>query len=232
MTMYEYTYITWTLFFALIWIGLYFSRKDTRKEMLWISILMGFAGILTESTHVLDWWQPITLTGTSVGFEDFLIGFFIGGIASVIYEFIAHKKLSSSQRVKKDPFFGKYFFRVFFLVVGFIFLGSFFLLSLHSFYALSLSLLCGIGYIWYRRHDLIKNSLISGVLVGILGSLSYPLLEWIYPGWVNAFWNSENVWFSYVLFNVPIAEYIWWFLAGTFIGPLYEYWNEKRLINA
>ena len=74
MVSYQYSYLIWTGIFFLIWLILYLWRKDIRKEMLIISVLFGFGGIFSELIYVQDWWQPLTLTNTSIGIEDFLIG--------------------------------------------------------------------------------------------------------------------------------------------------------------
>ena len=63
-----------------------------------MSLLFGFGGIVSEQTHTQDWWQPLTLTGTRIGVEDFLIGFAIGGIAAVIYAEAYRKKVSRIHR--------------------------------------------------------------------------------------------------------------------------------------
>ena len=54
--------------------------------MLVISLIFAFAGPLAEIIYFQDWWHPFTLTGSFLSLEPFLIGFSIGGVASVIYE--------------------------------------------------------------------------------------------------------------------------------------------------
>ncbi len=101
---YIYAYFIWAAIFGIIWISLYFWRKDVRKEMLIVSIFMGFIGILTEIIHIQDWWQPLTITRSTIGIEDFLIGFFIGGIAAIIYEEIYQKKINTRKKFDiKNP---------------------------------------------------------------------------------------------------------------------------------
>ena len=83
--------------------------------MITISIIFGIGGILSEFYHIQDWWQPLIITNTPIGIEDFLIGFFIGGIAAVIYEEIYKKKIrirkqNKSPNLKKmQIFIWKYF---------------------------------------------------------------------------------------------------------------------------
>ncbi len=84
----QYAYLILGCLLLSIWLGLFLYRKDIRREMMIISIAFGFGGLLAEYVYLKDWWQPLIITGTRIGFEDFLFGFTTGGIASVIYEVI------------------------------------------------------------------------------------------------------------------------------------------------
>src|SRR3989338_6459320 len=44
------------------------------------------SGVTARTFFVQDYWDPLLVFGSTVGFEDFLYGFSIGGIASVLYE--------------------------------------------------------------------------------------------------------------------------------------------------
>lgn len=125
-----------------------------------------------------------------------------------------------------------YFLR--FYVLGFIFItifvGSFYILHLNTFLCSILAFGFGIVTIWLYRRDLILNSLLSGCLILIISFLVYSVVEIITPGWVHAFWYFKNV-PNIVVFNVPIDDLIWYFLAGAFIGPLYEFWKWAKPID-
>lgn len=72
--------------------GFFIRRKDLRREIFFISILISIISVLTSYCWwTKDWWRPNTVTGTIVGIEDFIIGFTAGGIMSVIYDFIFNK---------------------------------------------------------------------------------------------------------------------------------------------
>ncbi len=123
---YQFFYATWAALFLLIWVVLFLIRKDTRREILIISLAFGFAGLASQKLHLHDWWQPLRITNTSLGLEDFFIGFAIGGVAAVLYEFVVRKQaVHASQRetIRKSS----YFFLAFF---GFVFTTCFFTLAL------------------------------------------------------------------------------------------------------
>jgi len=227
MVNYQYIYLIWSGIFFSIWLGLYLWRKDVRKEMLMISILFGFAGILSEIVYVQDWWKPLTITGTLIGIEDFLIGFFIGGVAAVIYEEIYKKKIL----IKRKSRFTNQNFLSLIILFGILFLGSFYIIGISSFYSSGIAFTISTFVILLKRGDLIINSVISGFLILIIGSLAYFFLQIIQPGFIEEFWYLEDVWYANLFLGIPVAEYIWFFLAGAFIGPIYEYWKEGKLIN-
>ena len=34
-----------------------------------------------------------------------------------------------------------------------------------------------------------------------------------------------------MILGIPLEEHVFYFLLGAFLGPLYEYWKEGKLIN-
>jgi hypothetical protein len=225
----KYSYLLMGLIFLVIWTFLFIFRKNLRREMLTMSILFGIAGALVERVYLHDWWFPATITGTRIGLEDFLFGFVIGGISASIYEFIFRKRLRKkaldSQESKKK--------RLAFAALGLFFIamfaGCFFLLSLNTLQASIIAFVSATAIVYFARRDLIIPSLVTGGVMVILACIVYSLTELITPGWVQAFWYFKNI-PNIVIFAVPIDDFIWYFLAGAFIAPLYEYWQEARLV--
>ena len=230
MVNYQYTYLIGNFLGLIVWVFLFLKRKDTRKEMLVISILFGIAGLLTQPIYLLDWWRPLTITGTAVGIEDFLFGFVIGGVAAVVYEYLFRKRIKI-KKVKKiiERKRDINLLFLFFLLAG-IFILSVFILRINTLIASILGFGIPTLIIYYRRKDLIKDSILSGILTLFIAIVIYNILNLITPGFFDEFWFFQNVG-RVILMGVPLEEYIWYFLAGSFIGPLYEYWKEGELIN-
>jgi hypothetical protein len=65
-----------------------------------------------------------------------------------------------------------------------------------------------------------------------MGAFVYFSLYNIDSNFIDKFWYIPNYWFSLKIFGIPIAEYIWYFFAGAFIGPLYEYIKDLGLKNS
>tara|TARA_Y100000310_G_scaffold329510_1_gene399519 strand:- start:1209 stop:1907 length:699 start_codon:yes stop_codon:yes gene_type:complete len=230
MVNYTYTYLIGALILLVPWIILFLWRKDTRKEMLIISIIFGFIGVLFESITMLDWWRPLTITGTLPSIEDFIYTFAIAGIGAVAYSVIFNKKVKIKKRSEKTEFKRNLNFGFLGLMGILIFFGSFFILKLNTLIAFIIGALIPIFIIWIKRKDLILSSIISGFLLLIISAPVYYLLELISPGWIDAFWYFQNT-PKIILFWVPIDDIIFYFLSGLLLGPLYEYWQEGRLVN-
>ena len=224
---YQYSYLIGDLVLLVFWSILFYLRKDVRKEMLAISLIFGIIGIFTGFIYFLDWWHPQTITNTTISLEDFLFGFVIAGIASVIYITIFRKRLKFkklNQKLKSN--------KILLLVILFaiIFFVSLYILKLNTFYSAIISFLILIFFIWFKRKDLILNSLISGILLVIISVPAYLIPEFITPGWIQASWYFENL-SGITFFKVPIEDFIWIFLTGAFIGPLYEFYKEAKVVS-
>lgn len=218
------------LVFLVFWLALFIWKKDIRKEMLIMSIIFAFAGPLADILYTQDWWHPSTLTNTPIGLEAFFVGFMIGGIASVIYEDIFKKKLKIRKVSKTKEVKSNFGFLFILSISAVLFFGTFYLLKFNSLIATIIALLIPTVIIWIKRKDLIIDSLATGVLLVIVASLIYTVLEFLTPGWIYAFWYFKNI-PNIIIFSLPLDDIIWYFLAGLFIGPLYEYWQEGRLID-
>ena len=84
--------------------------------------------------------------------------------------------------------------------------------------------------IYIKRKDLIDESLATAVIITIMSVIGYSLLNLISPGFIEEFWLFQNIG-KVLILGVPLEEIIWFFVIGAFIGPLYEYWKEGKLIN-
>lgn len=225
---YQYSYFIGTLVLLIIWLNLFLLRKDVRKEMLVISLISGFAGLIVDPVYSSDWWRPPTITNTMPGVESFIFGFSVAGVASIIYEEVFRKKVKIKKKSKKQE--AKENINYFFisLLLAALFFGGFFILKINSFYSSLPAFLIPLSIIWFKRKDLILDSLISGFLLMIASFLFYIIPELITPGWIASAWNF-GVLSKITILKVPLEDLIWFFLAGMYIGPLYEYWKKGKL---
>lgn len=222
---YKYIYFTGIFLALIVWIIFFVIRKDTRKEMIILSLIFGIPGPLAAYVHLNDWWKPITLTGNPIGIEDFLFGFVVGGIAGVIYEFVFNKEVKT--KIKKSDF------KLILIPVSLMFLIYFGLsltFKINTFISSISSFVIPTILILIKRKDLVKNSLLSGLLLMIFAFIGYQILNLINPSFFENIWQFKNIG-KIIFLNIPLEEYIWFFTFGCFFGPLYEYWKKGKLIN-
>ncbi|MDP1729395.1 MAG: lycopene cyclase domain-containing protein [archaeon] len=226
---YQYSYLLGDAVLLIIWFALFFWRKNIRKEMIIISSLFGVAGIIAQFVYTADWWHPLTITNTLVGIEDFIFGFSVGGIASIIYEEVFKKRIRLRKASKKRELQEDKNFFLIGLSLAVIFFISFYFLKINSFYSSILAFAIPLIYMWLKRKDLIYDSLASGFLLMLVSFLAFIIPEFITPGWVQSAWYLENL-SGIIILKAPLEDIIWFFLAGAFIGPLYEFWKEGKLV--
>lgn len=224
---YKYAYLLGNLFLLLpVWAVLFWLRPDKRKEMLIVSLLTGFAGPLSELWYLQDYWNPETFNGWPIGFEDYLFGFGIGGIASVAYEVFSRRYYMR----KKDH---RYKWLSFLLPVSIAFLALFnvlFFSGINSIYASIIAFLAVAAVFIFFRPDLARDALLSGLVMGLLMFLGYMFFLAVFPEAIERFWQLKNL--SGVLVRgVPIEELLWAFGLGMIMGPAYEFFTGRRLKN-
>ena len=217
-----YKYLIGTGIFFVIWLSLFLYRKKLRKEMLVMGFIYALMGPLTSFLFLRDYWNPDYLFSIfGFGIEDILFGFFIGGIAAIIYEAFFIKKF---RRVKKETN-QKIFYLIIIGIILFFVLNLVF--KLNTIYASSIGLVIIAIVILIQRKDLIKNAIASGILVTIIIFIFYLTFILIFPNIIETWWQLEKI-SGILLLGVPIEELLWGFSFGFLAGPFYEFWQGKR----
>ena len=193
--------------------------------MLKVSSLFGIGGVLSEFVYVNDWWNPVTMFGTAVGIEDFLFGFFFSGSIAVCYEVFCN---TGYQQRSHTPRW-KLRFRYLGLIICTVFFGSTVVLRLHSFTATVLAFGICIFIILLHRRDLLGNSCISSLFGGSLAFVFFGLPEMLRPGWIESAWALDKL-SGYFVFYVPLEDFIWFMMMGSFIGPLFKFWKNLHSV--
>ncbi len=217
------------ILFLGVWLGLFFARSDYRREMLILSILCGIGGPVTEYFYIKDWWHPLTVTGTLIGFEDVFYAFVSGGISAVIYKFVA-RKVNSKPGIKLRKVLKERRFQVTVLVGTICFIGGYFVFHINTFLLSMGTQAVILFYIFVlnKRIDLIKPALFTGLLTVVGASFVYTMMNFLTPGWIEEFWYFKNV-PHIILLNVPIDDICWYFLVGGSLGIYYEFWTQTKI---
>ena len=222
MENFQYTYLAGDLFFLVIWIILFLHRQDLRKKILVMSLLVAPMGPISELFYLRDYWQPQLFNGWVIGVEDLLFGFVIGGIAAVIYEEIfGEKYLKRHLPAHRKWMFAIALFGAVWMTVGNLILGF------NSIYVSMLGfLIVGISFL-VLRHDLLKDALFSGLLVGALMFIFYLIFGFIFEGVIQKWWMLGNI-SGIIILGAPLEELMWGFGWGFVAGPAYEFVNGLK----
>lgn len=225
--MYKYAYIFGILLLLPLWSIFFFLRKDLRKPMSLIGVSVGTLAILTDFLWFLkDYWNPLkSISKVDLIWQDFLLGFFLGGILSVSYEFFSMKKIQL-----KSPNYKRAFIILIILLSPFLILTN--LLSINSIYASITGLLLSLIFILLKRKELIINALYSGTISLLLTFFVYALYKNIYPNFFTDWWKLDNL-TGHFLFKIPLEEIIWFLSFGLITGTLYNFFyspdkNQKE----
>jgi len=220
---YSYSYLIGTLAVGVFWVHFFFVRSDLRSPMLLLSFLFGLGGVLSEFVYIRDWWSPVTVTGTSVGIEDFLFGFFFSGAVAMAYEVMLKKAYVPHETCRRPIRF-----RYIALIISAVFFGSALVFNLSSFIATVLAFgICTFLMLSLRR-DLLGNAALSSLFATFLALVFFGVPELIHSGWITSTWSFENLSGDFV-FYIPVEDLIWFAMAGAFIGPLFKYWKKYQV---
>src|SRR3989338_6687054 len=223
-----YEYLIGIAILAIIWAIFYFVRKDLRKPMIWSGLVYVFisAGfffiffkIISQFIYLGEgfipgYWNPDTLfdLGRTLGLsiEDLFFAFFVGGIATVIYEAIFRKKISI--RRSYHPHLRA-------IVVG---LGAAGILMLfmrpNPIYPLILFGFVGALVLCIERKDLIMHSIFGGIGFLLVYMAGFILFLILFPDYFERVYNLKAL--SGISFiGFPIEELLYAFSFGLLWAP-------------
>ena len=209
----QYSYLGYSLIFLLVWGIFYILRPDLRRRMLLFSLIITPLGPLSEFWFLRDYWKRPTIMGTPISIEDAIFAFAIGGIAYSIYKVFFKMEVAE---VPDSPRRGSLVV-AFFLIILLPLLLLTDLFGINSIFSSTLSLLLIAILIWILRPDLLKPSIVSGILVMVLFFLVYKGMQVLFPAAIE-YWcmgcNPTGLRIS----GINIEELLWdfsWGLAGS-----------------
>jgi len=156
------------------------------------------------------------------GVESILFGFFVAGISAVIFEVIERQK---TIKIKGDH--KKHIFPYLFLISLYIFLE--FIFPTKTIYNLIFSLLITSIIIMFRRSDLIKQIIVSGLFFSLVYFSLFYIFNQLFPTYINDIYSLENFWGISVL-GVPIEEIMFAFTVGACWSTFFEFIKGYRTV--
>jgi hypothetical protein len=214
--MYQYSYLLFGLILLVPWIAACIARPDIRRELVVSSLVSAPLGPLFEFWYHADYWNPEVMGPWSVGIEDLLFGFCVGGLGAVAYEVLLNRK--------RIPRYGKINPVFFFLAFAAGILAHAFLIptGLNSIYVSIGSFITVTVIMLIRRRDLVPVALVSGVTLASFMLLAYQVVLSFHSVMFEQFWHLENLSGVFIL-RVPIEEPLWGLGWGAFIGSAWKY---------
>jgi hypothetical protein len=220
----QYIYFFGSIVASLPWLVVFFFRKDLQREMLVMGLLFMVPAVIAEYfIWTVDYWRPITLEGTRIGFEDILLGFTNGGLIAICYEFFLGKKhlLLEKKNTNVSAL-------LIFLLLVFVLTLLFWGFHVNSSIATPISFLVAVTALLLLRRDLIVYSLVSGTIT-MIGSIPvYIILEYLSPKFVNKTWLIGNL-TGITIAGIPIEDLIYYFTLGCLLGTFYLFWKNEGL---
>ena len=219
----QYSYLGYSLIFLLVWAVFYILRPDLRRRMLIFSLIIMPLGPLSEFWFLKDYWRRPTITGYPISVEDAIFSFAIGGIAYSIYKVFFNMSVVEGHDLPRA-----------WLVIAFviiIILPLFILtdlLHINSIFSSTFSLFLIAVLTWILRPDLLKPSIVSGILVVILFFLVYKGMQVIFPSAIE-YWCMGCNPLGLRISGINIEELLWDFSWGLAGGTMVEAVTGEKL---
>jgi len=212
----QYSYLGYSLIFLLVWAIFYILRPDLRRRMLIFSLFIMPLGPLSEVWFLKDYWRRPTITGYPISIEDAIFSFAIGGIAYSIYKVFFNMSVAEGHHQPRG------WLVIAFLII--IILPLFILtdlLHINSIFSSTFSLFLIAVLTWILRPDLLKPSIVSGILVVILFFLVYKAMQVIFPSAIE-YWCTGCNPLGLRISGINIEELLWDFAWGLAGGTMVE----------
>jgi len=191
--------------------------------MLWASIWgmpLGFIDFFLVPIY----WNPDSLFGLikkyGIGIESFAFFFVMAGIVSVVYEFLRKERLVKLNRGGRAHFWLIFFIPLVYVAMSILF-------PLKAIYNLMIAGAIGAAITAYLRRDLWKQICASAFIFSLLYFGVLILLDALFKGFVEHFYNLKNTW-GILILGIPLEEIGVVFFAGAFWSTIYEYTKAYR----
>jgi hypothetical protein len=155
-----------------------------------------------------------------------LFGFFLGGITAVAYEEL-YGKYFAKRHIRAHRWhllvapFGVLFIIIFCNNQVF---------GINSIYASMIYFVLMWAVMIAFRHDLVLDSIASGLIVGTGMFAGYMVFLTLFPEAIQRWWEIKNITGTFV-HGVPIEELLWAFTWGLIGGPMYEFFAGLRFVD-
>jgi len=221
----RFAYLTANLLLLPIVIFFFWKRPDLRQKILTMGLVASPLGPISEFWFLKDYWRPQYALGWPWIIEDFLFSFICGSSSTVVYQVFFGKTLGERIYKRRDYYL---FFLIPFGIINMAFLNN--ILTINSIFASAFTLLTGTVIMLYSRRDLIKISVATGTLIGLIAFVFYLLVLPLFPNILARTWLLYNKPLGKTIIGIPLTELIWAISLGFAAGPVYEFWQGYTVV--
>lgn len=227
----HYVWLIWSSAFMLPWGLLYAMKRAFRREMLRVSLLTSLLG-LSEPIFVPAYWNPPSLFDlaqrTGFDIESLIFCFAIGGIGAVVYNAIANRELGEVSCTERHS--GRHRWHRLAISAPFIAFPILYFLPWNPIYPGIAAMAIGGAANVLCRPDLLRNTLIGGVLFLLLYAAFMLLLVVFAPEYIETVWNLPAL-SGVMLGGIPLEELGFGFTFGLYWAGIYEHltWHRSML---
>lgn len=224
----KYAYLLLGLSLAVVLAVLLFRRKDLALKATELGLFGGLVGLLAQAFYLRDYWRPPTVLGANtISVEDFIFGFMITALGTVVYPALFGYAYGERKHPRQRWLFGLFFAAIFLSLLVFnVYLGvNSIVVSYAAFIILGTIMLI-------MRRDLLRPATYSTIVMTILMVIIYVMLFGVIaPNFWHNFWLLANTkWGVTILGGVPLTEVIWYMGCGLFVAVSYPFISGRELI--
>ncbi len=225
---YHYVWLAWSVAFLVPWAVIYLVNARHRKVIWRTSLVTALFG-LTEPIFVPSYWNPPSLfelaQRTRFDLESLIFSFAIGGIGCAIYETLTKRNLAPVGAAEKRSARHR-LHRWALLAPLFLFVPLYFL-PWNSIYPSLVSLLIGAIASVICRPDLLRKTLLGGLLFfGFYAHFMLGLL-WSAPGYIEQVWNLRAL-SGILIAGIPLEELLFGIAFGMYWTSVYEHISWRQ----
>lgn len=225
---YRYVWLLWSVAYLVPWLLLYARAREFRQRMLRVSLATSLLG-LTEPIFVPAYWNPPSLFDlaqrTGFDLESLIFCFAIGGICAFGYHALSGRALAPVPPHERAG--ARHRFHRIALAAPFVAFVPLYLMPWNPIYAGIAALAIGGLANVACRPDLLRNTLLGGVLFAGLYAAFMALLVVAAPGYIEQVWNLPAL-SGLAVGRIPLEELAFGFTFGMYWTGIYEHFAWMR----
>ncbi|HYD35794.1 MAG TPA: lycopene cyclase domain-containing protein [Vitreimonas sp.] len=223
----QYTYLLGSSLFIIPWAIIFLIRKDLRNLLIQLGLIFTPLGLIGEYFWwTQDWWQPITITSTTIGLEDIILGFASSGVLASLYLFIFKKRFTSFKG--NQVLNSRVLSLLIIIALNLALFTLLFQMKVGSFIATIISLSFSSVILLSKDKSLVIPAIINGFLSVALVVPIFLAMIAVTPQFIERTWMTEKLIGIYFL-GIPLEDCFFYFFSGMLSFCVYPYLHRVKI---